>query len=165
MISLQQLETVPAFKGLDDDQLAAIQKCCAEATFNRNERLFAEGDQADHLWVIIDGKVDLRFELPGNPPSTKDTTITSVDCDDSEKTTLGWSCFVPPYRMMLSAYCVSRTSTVIKIPKEALLALFDNDTSMGYHVMSHLLKVLGYRFIQFQEELAKHKGLDIMNAW
>jgi hypothetical protein len=67
--------------------------------------------------------------------------------------------------MMLSAYCVTRSCTVIKIAKADMVTLFKNDALMGYLVMAYLIKVLGYRFQQFQEQLAMQKGHDIMYSW
>ncbi|RJP84520.1 MAG: cyclic nucleotide-binding domain-containing protein [Desulfobacteraceae bacterium] len=165
MISLKDLDKVQAFKELSDEQLAAIQQFCVKQEFKRGERLFKEGDAADYLWLVVDGQVDLRFELPGNRPSTDETTISSFEADEQKKRILGWSCFIPPYKMMLSAYCVTRTCSVIQISRQSLLDLFDQDPLMGYRVMSYLIKVLGYRFQQFQNELAKCKGHGILNSW
>jgi hypothetical protein len=56
---------------------------------------------------------------------------------------------------MLSAYCVTRSCSVIKIAKTDMLDLFEKNESMGYLIMSYLVKVLGFRFQQFQDELAR----------
>jgi CRP-like cAMP-binding protein len=165
MITLKELDNVQAFKELTNEQLEALSGVCIKEDFKRGELLFKEGDLAEHLWIITDGKVDLRFELPGNQPTSEESTISSLEAEDDKKRTLGWSCFVPPYRMMLSAYCATRSCSVIKIAKADMLALFEKDASMGYQVMSYLIKVLGYRFQQFQDELAKQKGHDIMHSW
>lgn len=165
MVALKDLDHVKAFKDLTNDQLVAIQEFCILEEFDRGSILFKEGDPAKNMWVVTSGKVDLRFELPGNKPTTDETTISTLEAEDDEKRTLGWSCFVPPYKMMLSAYCVTRTCSVIKIAKEDLIALFESDPLMGYRVMSYLVQVVGFRFQQFQEELAKQKGHDIMHSW
>jgi CRP-like cAMP-binding protein len=67
--------------------------------------------------------------------------------------------------MRLSAYCVSDSCTVIKFDRDVLLKLFEQDTDMGYKILSFMIKVVGYRFHEFQDELAKHLGEDIINAW
>jgi len=165
MITLKELDSVQAFKTLTDDQLASLQEFCIREDFNRGNCLFKEDDPAEQLWIVTEGKVDLRFELPGNRPTSDETTISSFKAEEDRKRTLGWSCFVPPYKMMLSAYCVSRSCSVIKIAKTDMLGLFEKEPDMGYKFMSYLIKVLGYRFQQFQEELAKYKGHDIMHSW
>ncbi|MCK5783199.1 MAG: cyclic nucleotide-binding domain-containing protein [Desulfobacterales bacterium] len=165
MITLKELDYVQAFKELTNEQLASLRKFCIRDDYSRGDRLFKEGDSADHLWIVTDGKVDLRFELPGNISASDENTISSLAAEDDKKRTLGWSCFVPPFRLMLSAYCVTRSCSVIKIAKTDMLALFEKDIVMGYQVMSYLVKVLGFRFQQFQDELAKQKGHDIMHSW
>jgi CRP-like cAMP-binding protein len=165
MVTLKDLDKVQAFKELSNEQLAAIQEICAKQEFNRGDRLFKEGDSADHLWLVADGRVDLRFELPGDRPTSDETTLSSLEGDDQRKRMLGWSCFIPPYKMMLSAYCVTVTCAVIKIPKQPLLDLFDSDPVMGYRAMSYLIGVVGYRLHQCQDELAKCKGHGILNSW
>lgn len=165
MITLKQLDNVQAFKSLTDIQLEALTEFCVKEDFKRGDRLFKEGDSADYLWIVTDGKVDLRFELPGNRPTSDENTISSLAAEDDKKRTLGWSCFVPPFRLMLSAYCVTRSCSVIKIAKTDMLALFEKDVLMGYQVMSYLIKVVGFRFQQFQDELARQKGHDIMHSW
>ncbi len=165
MITLKELDSVQAFKELTDEQLEALRAFCIKEDFKRGDKLFKEGDSADHLWIVTDGRVDLRFELPGNRPTSDETTISSLEAEEDKKRTLGWSCFVPPFKMMLSAYCVTRTCSVIKISKTDMISLFEKDSLMGYQVMSYLIKVLGYRFQQFQDEVAKYKGHDIMHSW
>lgn len=165
MITLKELDDVQVFKELTNEQLEALTKIAIKANFKLADRLFTEGDPAEHLWIIIDGQVDLRFELPGNRPTSEENTISTLAAEDHKKRTLGWSCFVPPYKMMLSAYCVTRSCSVIKIGKDDMLTLFKNDALMGYQVMAYLIKVLGYRFQQFQEELARQKGHNILHSW
>ncbi len=165
MITLEEMDRIEVFKNLSDDQLSTIQEFCNSVEFQKNDRLFGEGDEAKHLWVIIDGQVDLRFELPNSSLADNESTISSVKSQSSEAKTLGWSCFVPPYKMRLSAYCTTRTCRVVKIEKENLLKLFEQDSQMGYQVMQYLIRVLGYRFEQFQDEVARDQGNKIMHSW
>jgi hypothetical protein len=67
--------------------------------------------------------------------------------------------------MRLSGYCGTRGCCVIKIHKKDLFELFEKDPKMGYLIMSYLIKVVGYRFDQFQDEIAKSKGDEIMHVW
>ncbi len=78
MITLDEMDRIEAFKNLSDDQLSTIQEFCNSVEYQQNDRLFAEGDDAKHLWVIIDGQVDLRFELPNSSLADDKSTISSV---------------------------------------------------------------------------------------
>ncbi|MCB2215469.1 Crp/Fnr family transcriptional regulator [Desulfofustis glycolicus] len=165
MVWLKELETTSVFRGLNDQQLETLSALCTMESYKRDDCLFKEGEPAEHMWIVTEGQVDLRFELPGNRTSSAENTVSSFTAQEDRKRVLGWSCFVPPYRMTLSAYCVSRTCSVIKIGRADLLETFEQDMAMGYKVMSYLIKVVGYRFQQFQEELVKVQGRDIMHSW
>jgi hypothetical protein len=91
--------------------------------------------------------------------------VATITAQGTESKTFGWSCFVPPYTYRLSAYCSSQSCKIIKIGKESLLKLFDNDVELGYQVMSFLVKTVGYRFQQFQDKIAKVMGDEILSDW
>ena len=98
MISLDLLERIEAFRDLNDQQLSAVRTCCRELNFGCGDRLFAEGDPATHLWFIVDGEIQLRFEMPGRETS-EDHTVSSIAMTSSESPAqaIGWSCFVSPF--------------------------------------------------------------------
>lgn len=145
MISRGFLRTVEVFKCLNDGQLAAIQDCCSEKEFLFDDKLFGEGEDANHLWVVSEGQADLRFDLPGRPTSMENT-ISVV----TESMIIGWSSLVPPFKYTLSAYCATRNCKVVIIDKTCLIKRFENDPKIGYLVLSHMIQVVGSRFHQMQ---------------
>jgi CRP-like cAMP-binding protein/(2Fe-2S) ferredoxin len=145
MTSLDFLRSVEVFKGLIDSQLAGLVDHCREMEFRQNAKLFSEGDDAACLWMVKEGRVDLRFDLPDRPTSTKNT-ISSI----SENMSFGWSSLVAPHKYRLSAYCATNSCKVIQIEREALLALFKKDSKTGYVVMSNLVEIIGQRFRRLQ---------------
>lgn len=166
MIRLDILKKIEALQELNNDQLVKIQNISQVVEFTDGNRLFREGDAAEQIWFVVEGQVDLRFEMPDRRKTSTDHTVSSVDVPRfSVAQVLGWSCFVPPYKMRLSAYCVSPKCKIVRIDRESLLDLFKADTSMGYLFISYLIKVVGYRFHQFQDEFAKNMGEDIMSGW
>jgi len=165
MVSLETLKSLEMFQDLSKGQLEALQQMAYMEQYARNQRLFKEGDPAQQLWIETEGRIDLRFEIPGQTTTSSDQTIHSFEARPLEARVLGWSCFVPPYKMRLSAYCVSESCTVIKFERSDLLKHFEQDPDMGYKILSFMIKVVGYRFHEFQDELAKHLGENIINAW
>ena len=67
--------------------------------------------------------------------------------------------------MRLSAYCAADRTKIVRISKESLLRLFDEDFKMGYVFLTYLIKVVGYRFHQFQDVVAKNMGESLMCGW
>ena len=145
MILLYFLKKVDIFKGLDQDQLDRISAGCREKEYQNNHRLFTEGENADRVWIVMEGQVDLRFDLPGRPTS-EENTIFSITAGS----TLGWSSFVPPFQYKLSAYCATRSCKILQIDKEFLLGLFEKDNRMGYRVVSNLTGVASTHFHRLQ---------------
>ena len=165
MVSLDVLERVEVFKGLSDDRLATIQGYVEEIEYQKGDKLFTEGDDAIHLWVVTEGEVSLRFELPGGRPAPKENTVASKKSRKTVAKVLGWSCLVSPYKMRLSAYCDSRCCKIIRLKKEDLTTICRNDSRLGYLVMRLMVEVVGYRFQQFQDVVAKTVGENLLSGW
>ena len=161
MIEIEIMKTVEALKGLNDDQLTAIQKCSEKLEFNQGDRLFAEGESSAHLWIVLEGEVELRYDRPEGQPNPIEDPIAFI----SKAELFGWSSFMPPFEYKLSAYCASLKCIVTKIEKESLVNLFEADAGMGLELMSHILRVIGTHFYQFRSGIAKRWGHDIMSGW
>ena len=161
MIDLKILKTVEALKGLNNDQLAAIQKCSEKMEFNQGQRLFAEGEDSAHLWIVLEGEVELRNDRPEGQPNPVEDPISFI----SKAALFGWSSFMPPFKYKLSAYCASQKCEVARIEKKSLVKLFENDADMGFELMSQILGVIGTHFYQFRNGIAQRWGHDIMSGW
>jgi len=146
MSGLDFLEKVDIFKGLDQDQLNAVKKRGQEKEYPYGDRLFAEGENADRIWLVIDGQVDLRFDLPGRPTS-EENTVFSIGTPQ----TLGWSSFVPPFKYALSAYSATKSCKILQINKEHLLECFEKDPRMGLMFMTNVAAIASRHFDQLQE--------------
>ncbi len=53
------LTRAPLFEGLDEEGTRALRAGVTEVELARGERLFAEGDDGDQLYVVLDGKIKL----------------------------------------------------------------------------------------------------------
>jgi NADP-reducing hydrogenase subunit HndB len=139
MIRTDFLQSTDVFQGLREDELAKILPVLQIEAYPENERLFAENEAAGHVWVVMEGQVDLRFELPGRPTSIENTISTTPAGQ-----TLGWSSLVPPYRYKLSAYCASRTCRILRIEKEALERICRRNPRIGYVITTNLASVASH---------------------
>jgi CRP/FNR family transcriptional regulator len=52
------------FEGLDEDEARALRSRMTDVELGRGERLFAEGDDGDRLYVVLDGKIKLTRAAP-----------------------------------------------------------------------------------------------------
>jgi CRP-like cAMP-binding protein len=153
MNTIEHLDEVEVFKGLEPSQLSAVKDCCQVKTFTEGEKIFGDKDTAHFLWAVVEGRVALRFDLPGRK-SSEEMTIATI----SEGKVFGWSSFAPPYKYRLSAYCSSKDCQLIEINKDCLIKVFEANPLIGYRVMTNVAKVIGTRFQQLQDEVALHDG-------
>jgi len=146
MGDLNFLEKVEIFKGFDKDQLNTVNKGGQKKEYFYGDRLFAEGENADRIWLVMEGRVDLRFDLPGRQTSEENTVFSITAAQ-----TLGWSSFVPPFKYALSAYITTKSCKVLQITKEYLLECFEKDPRMGLMFMTNVAAIASMHFDQLQE--------------
>jgi NADP-reducing hydrogenase subunit HndB len=135
MSGLDFLEKVEIFKGLNHDQLNAVKKGGREKEYLYGDRIFAEGEDADRIWLVLDGQVDLRFDLPGRP-TAEENTIFSITA---------------PFKYALSAYSATKTCKILQINKDHLLECFEKDPRMGLVFMTNVAGIASMHFDQLQE--------------
>ena len=58
------LSRAPLFEALDEDGATALRSRMTDVELSRGERLFAEGDEGDRLYVVLDGKIKLTRAAP-----------------------------------------------------------------------------------------------------
>jgi signal transduction histidine kinase len=59
---LQSLRAIPTFDGLPEDQLQWFIAHAKLVELQEGEKLFKKGDPADHMWIILQGKLQLLME-------------------------------------------------------------------------------------------------------
>ena len=163
MSRLSFLRTVTVFSGLEDSEIGLIEPLCTEKQYFHNEMIFrggmvvGGGEDARHLSILTEGKVDLRFDLPMRN-SDEETTVATVKPPQC----FGWSSLVPPYRYTLSAYCSSDDCKVPELKRGDLVELFEKDHKIGYVVLGNLSRIIAKRFFLLQDEYAKQAGYGMM---
>ena len=104
--------------------------------------------------------MELRYELPRGE-STSDQALSVVEPGGS----WGWSAMVPPHKYTLSGYCTSAACRFIRLQREDLWELFEQNPRIGYVFMRNLAVVIGQRFHAVQDELARRQGFDQVHRW
>ncbi|NIS81257.1 MAG: cyclic nucleotide-binding domain-containing protein [Anaerolineales bacterium] len=93
------LTTNALFDGVPDQVLATIADISKEVEHFRGELIFEEGEKAEHLYILVEGKVSIRAHLTSRPES-----ITVAILNQSDQS-FGWSCVVAPFCYTASALC------------------------------------------------------------
>ena len=153
--TVEILKRCELFLGLDDNDLQKIvdlPSCQGKACKTR-EIIFRAGEEAKHLYVLEEGRVDLVVKMPTSsshlPEQTVVRTITKGGI-------FGWSALVPPHVFTMSAIS-KEPSKVVAISGNELRTLFDKDTHLGYEVMDSLIRVVGARVRNIEQLLVTGK--------
>ncbi len=149
--------TFRIFEGLAPEDVSAFLSLGNKQTYSDGTRLFEELTEAKTLYLVIEGCIELRFEMPGKRQH-EGTVITR----EEKGAAIGWSVFVPPYAYTLSGYCRGDT-VVFEIPKERFGALFEKNFHVAYIIMRNVATVIGERLHRMEDALAKCLGEEIMS--
>ena len=85
----------PFFKDFKASHLELLAECSSHVHFNKGSYLFREGETADWLYLIREGKVVVETQMPGRDP----LAIMTI----GKGGVVGWSWLFPPYRWHFGA--------------------------------------------------------------
>lgn len=98
------IETHPFVFGLDSEHIHFLRSCATLRRFASQQRIFHEGEDADHFYLIVSGEVALETVVPG----AEVATIQNIGAGQA----LGWSWFFPPYRWHFTARTLEPTEVI-----------------------------------------------------
>lgn len=148
MSTLEVLKTSSIFEGLSEQTLAKIATISHEQIYQPGESIFTEGDIAQKLYILKEGKVALDANLSTRPGSVKRGTIDVILPGEA----FGWSAILRA-RFTMGARAISRTET-IAVDGEALQFLLAQDTTAYLVVMRRVVNIVDSRLTHTRTTLA-----------
>ncbi len=152
MISPELLRRFPFFAGLGEEHLREVAMIAQEVSYPANTVISREGEQASHLFVLVEGEVELLYS--GGEGAAVDSYVGSI----VQGETFGISSMVEPFRLTAS----TRTEGPVKaiqIDAQALRAMCEADYYIGYVLMKHLAQALTERLHAARIQLAVSKPI------
>ena len=144
MINKERITSVEIFKGLRQDELEEIAELCEEVIFADGDRVLTEGERADYFYILEEGRVDLRFELP-NCNTSEDMTVSTTEPGEC----FAWSAMVPQHIATLSCYSTGM-SGAIRIEGVKLLNLCKRNSRIGFTIMQNIAVVIRDRLTKLE---------------
>jgi CRP-like cAMP-binding protein len=138
MISPEQLRRFSLFAGLDPGIFKELAMISEDVAFGEGEWLFHEGNEAEAMFLVLSGAVDLKISLDkeGNRHADLATLV--------EGEMVGCSALVEPYTYGLG--CVANSDVrLVKTDAEALRELMAHKPEQGLVLMSHVAQVIRAR--------------------
>ena len=159
MLDKEKIASAGIFKGLGEEELEEIAKLCEEVVFHDGDRILTEGERADYFFILEEGSVDLRFELPYRKTS-KEMTVITIEPGEC----FSWSALVRPHEATLSGYSAGK-SKAIRIRGAELLNLCEKNNSIGFTIMQKIATVIGDRLAKQQAVFIKEVGDSLQFKW
>lgn len=150
MISPELLRRYPFFSSLSDDQLKSLAMIGEEVEFNKDLTIVHEGENADALYLLIDGNADLFFTIKDEKTnSQKQFLVGEITVGDP----FGITAVIEPY-LHLSSVRTSTQCKAIKIPALQLRELTANDPQFSMVIMKNIAKAALERLNNTRIQLA-----------
>jgi len=149
---MQTLEDIlcehPFLAGLSDHHAQTVVGCVSNIHFAAGEIIFREGEEANHFYLIREGKVALQLFSERRGP------VTVLTLSDGE--ILGWSWLFPPYRWKFSAQAMVGTRA-FAVDGRCLREKAERDHSLGYELLR--------RFAHVAETRLEATRLQLVNVY
>jgi len=123
----------PFLKGLEPQYIKLLVGCASNVRFNAGRYLFHEGEEANHFYMIRQGKVAVEIRAPEGGPIIVQTV--------GEGDVLGWSWLIPPYRWRFDARAVE-LSRAIALDGKCLRSKSEQDHNLGYELLKRFSGII-----------------------
>lgn len=135
-VTAAALAAHPMLHGMSTDHLAMLAGSASDIAFPAGHRLFEEGGNASHFWLLQSGSVALDLHVPGQGRVRIDTVGLGE--------LLGWSWRFPPYRWAFGAVAASPVEA-FEFDAQAVRASCASEPELGHEVTERLARVLAKR--------------------
>jgi CRP-like cAMP-binding protein len=133
MVSAEWLKRAELFEALNEPQLNALLSKSNVETFPEGKTIFRQGEEANHLYVLIEGAVDLTVKT-----GEKIDFMTSKI--EKEGAVFGMPSLIQPFRYNVTAACL-KTSKILIIEADHLEKKMQEDPKMGMEIMKKLASI------------------------
>jgi CRP/FNR family cyclic AMP-dependent transcriptional regulator len=137
MVSTDWLKKTELFGPLSESQLNTLLSHSSVESFPEGKTIFRQGDEANHLYILIDGMVDLSVKT-----GEKFDFLTSKI--EKEGAVFGIPSLIEPFRYNVTATCL-KTSKILVIHAGQVKMDMEKDPKMGMEIMKRLAAIYYHR--------------------
>lgn len=128
------LTSAEIFSGLSSAEVEKIVAICREVKFAAGQTIFEEGSEGTDLYFIPEGRVSVELSLPGGSTGER-----IYQAKDSE--IVGELALIDGHRRSATTRAIDPV-ILIAIDRGDFLSLVEENTHIGYVVMSNLCRIL-----------------------
>jgi CRP-like cAMP-binding protein len=141
------LKECSLFQGCTAQELDKVAAACDTKAVAAGEVVLEAESPAEHLYVVSEGSVELRFTVT-HYVASEEIPIDRMLRGD----VLGWSAVVAPHTFTLSAVAV-KDSQLLRISSSDIKRWCAEDDHFGHVLMRNLADIIGQRFNMVQRML------------
>ncbi len=155
MAAKQVLKECEVFSTLSDAELEKVSGSILEKEYEAGTTIFQEGDNAEELLILQEGKVAVQMTLPkAQLEMSRRITVDVVTRNE----VVGWSAIVEPYMYTFTAVCLQKVRA-LSISGTKLRWLLRDNPEIGYEVLKGLIKVVASRLDDTRHVLVSERLL------
>ena len=163
------LNRFPFFSDVDPDALEAIAAKSEILDFKAEDVIFHVDEAATHFYGLLEGEVDLVLIFKDKVLKTDieyEEAIQATIVDEEKEIIVdtvtpgqvfGWASIVGPSKRTVNAEC-SENSRVVAIPADELIAMFNQDHTLGFIIMKRLSDIIARRLRNRTDKLIETWG-------
>ena len=133
MVSTEWLKKTELFRTLNESQLGALLSHSSVESFPEGKTIFRQGDEANYLYILIEGMVDLSVKT-----GEKIDFLTSKV--EKEGAAFGVPSLIEPFRYNVTATCL-KPSKVFVIDAVRARMEMEKDPRMGMEILKKLVSI------------------------
>jgi CRP-like cAMP-binding protein len=142
MVSTDWLKKTELFGTLSESQLNLLLSHSSVESFPGGKTIFRQGDEANHLYILIEGMVDLSVKT-----GEKFDFLTSKV--EKEGAAFGIPSLIEPFRYNVTATCL-KPSKVLVINAGRVKMDMEKDPRMGMEIMKKLASIYFNRLTEMR---------------
>jgi CRP-like cAMP-binding protein len=141
---IEKLQHLELFGLLTPKEIERLSNASGVVKLAKGERVYAEGNPASHLFVLLKGRVELRRPAEEGHSFLVDDVV--------EGGVFGVSSLTGGERYLLNAECVE-DSEVLRVESDALRRILDENHAAGYALQKRISQTFFKRYVEAMERL------------
>jgi len=137
--TLEILNKVTWLVDLDRSHHSLLAGIASVSTINAGEKVFAEGDISNNLYIVVDGKVDVKIFVPKHGYVT---VFTAKPYD-----LIGWASMTSVVKINAGYAVALQPTKFLTFQGSELKKICDENPVIGYTIMRRLANVIAGRLI------------------
>jgi CRP-like cAMP-binding protein len=146
IMTIAELEHLPLFSGLSKKDIKRFSALASTVEADEGDYLFHQGEPASRMFIMLDGKVSIRY----NPGDGGELTVTTLERGG----VFGWSAVLGRNDYTSGAVCTEPTR-VISVQGNAFRSMCERHPSTGVVIVERLAEVIAGRLSSTREAVSQ----------